>query len=335
MDSNLMSPSATRRDCLRLLGGAGALSLGFSAGAQTYPAKTITLIVPYPAGGAVDSLARLMAEKMAKRLGQSIVVDNRSGASGVIGTDAVAKAAPDGHTLLLALSSALMFNRFLIKKLPYDPDKDIVLVSQVATGTVVVAVNAGVPVNNLSEFLKYLAANKGKVAYGSPGIGTAHHLYGSHLSQLQSADVSHVPYRGETPLVQDLVSGQIQMGFLSGLAAKTWSEQGKVKLIAVTGEKRMSVLPNVPTFAEQGVSDPVFRTVGWLGMAAPGATPKAVLQRLADEVKAVCALPEVQQRILSFGFEPSFRGPEEFNAVYKSELPIWQRVVKVSGATLD
>jgi tripartite-type tricarboxylate transporter receptor subunit TctC len=313
----------------------GALGFGLPARAQSFPSKTIQIVVPFPAGGATDTVARLLAEKMATRLGQSVIVDNKGGAAGILGTDTVAKAPPDGHTLSVSLSTNLLINQFLFKKLPYNPQRDLALVSQIALAPIVLLVHPSVPAGTGPELLKYIAANKGKLSYGSWGIGSAGHLSLAFMSQSQDAGMSHVPYKGEAPMMQDLIGGQIQMAFASAQQAKPFVDAGKLKVIGVTGEQRMSVLPNVPTLLEQGLTDDVYRVTGWVAMAAPAATPKAVVQRLADEVRAACEQPDVRAKIASFGFTAVARGPEEFAAAYRKDLPVWERLVKVTGATLD
>ena len=329
-----MNTFLTRRTCLGIVA-ASALCLGPAAHAQTYPTKLIRIIVPFPAGGATDTVARLLAEKMAPRLGQTIIVENKGGAAGILGTDMVVKAPGDGHTLTVSLSTNLLTNQFLFKNLPYNPQRDLVLVSQIAVAPIVLLVHPSVPASTGPELLKYIAANKGKVSYGSWGVGSAGHLSSAHLSQSQNANMSHVAYKGEAPMITDLIGGQIQMAFASAQQAKSFVDAGKLKAIGVTGEQRMSVLPNVPTLVEQGLKDDVFRVTGWVAMAAPAATPQAVIQRLADEVRAACELPEVRARITALGFTPVARGPEEFAAAYKKDLPVWERLVKQSGATLD
>ena len=326
-----MKAQLTRRESLALL----AAALSTSARAQAWPSKPITMIVPYPAGGGTDAIARLMAEKLGKSLGQNVIVDNKAGASGLLGMGAVAKAAPDGYTILVGISTNFVINPFLFKKLPYDPNKDIALVSQIALSPIVLLANPSLPANDVPSLLKYIGANKGKLSYGSYGIGSASHLSGAHLSQIADGDMTHVPYKGEAPLIQDLIGGQVPMGFTGGLQARSMTDAGKLKAIGVTGDKRTVSLPNVPTFAEQGVKDEVFRTVGWYAMAAPGGTPKAVIQRLADEVKAACALPDVRERIANLGAEAVGRGPEEFTAIAKADAVVWGRLVKQTGASLD
>ncbi|HEY2926035.1 Bug family tripartite tricarboxylate transporter substrate binding protein [Piscinibacter sp.] len=329
-----MSHSLTRRLWAVALA-AAAIGVGAPAQAQSYPTKPIRIVVPFAAGGATDILARLLAEKMAPRLGQAIIVDNKAGAAGILGTDAVAKAPPDGHTLVLSLSNSLLTNQFLYEKLPYDVQRDLVLVSQIATAPLLLVVHPSVAANTAPELLQYMSRNKGKLSYGSYGIGAYPHLAGAHMSDTQKADMTHVPYKGEAPMMQDLIGGQIQMAYASALQAKPHIDAGKIKVIGVTGEHRIAVLPNVPTLAEQGLKDEAYRVTGWLAVAAPAATPKAVVQRIADELRAASEQPDVKARIAAMGFELKASTPEAFAATYKRELPVWERLVKQSGAKLE
>ena len=230
-----------------------------------WPSKPIRLVVPFQAGGATDVLARLLADKMAPKLGQPIVIDNKAGAAGIIGTDAVAKAAPDGHTLMLGLSNSLMTNQFLYTKLPYDSQKDLAMVYRIAMAPLVLVVHPSMPAKTAPELMKYLTANKGKVAYGSYGVGAYPHLAGAHMSQALGADMSHVAYKGEAPIVQDLIGGQIQLAFASALQVKGQLESGKLHAIGASGDRRMATLPQVPTLAEQGLKDEAYRVspAGW------------------------------------------------------------------------
>lgn len=312
-----------------------ALSAGTAAQAQTFPGKPIRLVVPFPPGGATDILARMLGEKLAVAFKQPVVIENKAGAAGIIGTDAVAKATPDGHTLVLSLSNSLLTNQFLYTKLPYDTQRDLALVYQIATAPLVLVVHPSVPANTGPELLQYVKANKGKLAYGSYGTGAYPHLAGSHMSLTQQADMNHIPYKGEAPMMQELIGGQIQMAYASALQAKPHLEAGKVKAIGVTGERRMSTLPNVPTLAEQGLKDEAYRVTGWLALAAPAGTPKAVIDRIAAEVRAATRQPDVQARIAAMGFEARDSSPEAFAAVYKQELPVWERLIKQSGARLE
>lgn len=312
-----------------------ALSAGTAAQAQAYPTKPIRLVVPFPPGGATDILARMLGEKLAVAFKQPVVIENKAGAAGIIGTDAVAKAPPDGHTLVLSLSNSLLTNQFLYTKLPYDTQRDLALVYQIATAPLVLVVHPSVPANTGPELLQYVKANKGKLAYGSYGTGAYPHLAGSHMSLTQQADMNHIPYKGEAPMMQELIGGQIQMAYASALQAKPHLEAGKIKAIGVTGERRMSTLPNVPTLAEQGLKDEAYRVTGWLALAAPAGTPKAVIDRIAAELRAATRQPDVQARIAAMGFEARDSSPEAFAAVYKQELPVWERLIKQSGAKLD
>ena len=327
----------TRRSWL----GAAALAAattctGTAAWAQAaYPNKPIKVVVPFAPGGATDVLARVLAEKMAVGLGQPLVIDNKPGAAGIIGTDAVAKATPDGYTLLLALSNSMLTNQFLYTKLPYNTDRDIAPVYQIAIAPLVLVAHPSVPVSTGPELLKYIAANKGKVAYGSYGTGAYPHLAGAYMSQSQNADMSHVAYRGEAPMVQDLLGGQIQIAFASALQAKAHIDAGKLKAIGVSGERRMGTLPNVPTLAEQGLNDEAYRVAGWLAIGAPAGTPPAILERIATEVRKATEQPDVAQRIAAMGFDVQKSSPALFTAAMNKERPVWERLIKASGARLD
>lgn len=246
---------STRRQWLGQAGAAGLLLAGALPlqAAEPWPTKPVKIIVPFNAGGATDTVARLIGEKLSSRLGQPVLIDNRGGAAGILGTDAVAKAAPDGYTLVLSLSTSLLINQFLYTKMPYNAQRDLALVSLIANAPTVLVVNAGLPVSNGAELMAYMAKNKGKLSYGSWGVGSQAHLAGAYMSQAQDADMSHVAYKGEAPMLQDLIGGQIQLAFASALGAKPHIETGKLKAIGVTGEQRMTVLPNVPTLPEQEI----------------------------------------------------------------------------------
>ncbi len=312
-----------------------SLCAGSHALAQAYPSKPIKLIVPYAPGGATDIIARTLAEKLADRLGQPVLVDNRAGAGGVTGTDAAAKATPDGHTFLVTLGTTVLINQFLYEKLPYNPSRDFALVSQLALAPVTLLVNPNSSIKNATDLKAHIQKNAGKLSYGSWGMGSYAHLAGAYLSQSFNADMTHAPYKGEAPMLQDLVGGQIDFAFASAQTAKPYIDGGKLRSIAVTGEQRMSVLPTVPTMNEQGFKDDIFRVTGWIAMVAPAKTPNDVVQRVSAEVRAIVALPETQERINKMGFLPVGNTPEQFSVVYKNEYPVWERVVKMSGAKLD
>nr|WP_145552444.1 tripartite tricarboxylate transporter substrate binding protein [Variovorax boronicumulans] len=321
-----------RRQLLALCASAAFLP---SVHAQAYPNKPIRVVVPYQAGGATDVIARVFGDKLAARLGQPVVIDNKAGAGGILGTDTVAKAAPDGYTLLVTLSTSILINQFLYTKLPYNPQKELALVSQLAAAPITLAVHPSVPVKTGPELLAYMAAHKGKVSYGSYGIGSHAHLAGAHMSRVQNADMVHVAYKGEAPMLQDLIGGQVQMAYASALGVKPHAETGRLRIVGVTGPRRMSVLPDVPTLLEQGMTDDVYGVVGFIGMAAPAGTPREIVERVAREVQAIGQMEDVRARITSMGFETAANGVRDFEAVYKKDLPIWQKLVQESGARLD
>ena len=313
-----------------LLGSALAQS-----GKEAWPSKPIKLIVPYQAGGATDITARTLGEKLSARLGQPVLVDNRGGAGGVTGTDLALKSPADGYTLLVSLGTTMLINQYLYERLPYQPEKDQALITQIALAPVVLLVNPQLPVNNASELMAYIDRNKGKIAYGSWGMGSYAHLAGAWLSDKHKAEMNHVAYRGEAPMLQDLVGGQLQMAFASLQSARPYIDSGRLKPLAVTGTQRMDALPKLATMTEQGIKDEVFQVTGWVGMSAPAKTPPEVVARLGAELKAIIAMPDVRERIQQMGFIPVGSSPEQFAVQFKKDAPVWERVVKVSGAKLD
>lgn len=314
----------------------GSALLGAPAWARTdYPTKPIKLIVPFNPGGATDIVARSIGEKLATRMGQPVLVDNRAGGSGVTGTDFALKSAPDGYTFLISLGTTMLINQFLYSKLPYHPQRDQALMTQIALAPVTLLVNPKLQVNNATELWSHITRNKGKLSYGSWGSGSYSHLACAWISHNLQADMTHTPYKGEAPMMQDLAGGQIDMAFASLQAAKPHIDSGRVKVIAVTGEQRMAALPQAATLIEQGIKDEIFRISGWLGMSAPARTPTEVLQQVTAEVRAIITLPEIRQRIQTMGFIPVGNTSEQFAAVIQKDAPIWERVVKLSGAKLD
>ena len=271
-----MSIPVTRRDLLQGLAAIGGGSLLATAagsalaqaGKPAWPAKPIRVVVPFNAGGATDIIARTIGEVLAKRLGQPVVIDNRGGAAGILGTEAVAKAAPDGHTLIVSLSTSMLINQFLYTKLPYNPQKDIALISQIAAAPVTLVVHPSVPANNMKELLAYVKAHKGKLSYGSWGVGSYAHLAGAYMSKTMDADMNHAAYKGEAPMIQELIGGQLQLCFSSALNTKPFIDAGRVKAIGVTGTQRMDALPKVPTIFEQGVQDDAYSIFGWVAVGA-------------------------------------------------------------------
>lgn len=332
----LLSTSIFKRRTLLSAGVILGAALSSATGwAQTYPSKPIKLIVPYAAGGATDITARTLGEKLTTRLGQPVLVDNRGGAGGVTGTDQAFKSPADGYTFLVSLGTTMLINQYLYEKLPYNPQKDQALITQIALAPVVLLVNAQVPVNTAPELMQYIEHNKSKLAYGSWGMGSYAHLAGAWLSDNLKADMNHAAYKGESPMLQDLVGGQIQLTFASLQSARPYIESGRLKALAVTGTQRMIALPKVPTMSEQGIKDEVFRVTGWVGMSAPAKTPADVLARMGTEVRAILAQPDVRERIQQMGFIPVGSTAEEFSVQFKKDAPVWERLVKLSGAKLD
>ena len=329
---------STRRTLLGRVASAAALLAfaPFQAQAQAdYPSKPIRIVVPFPPGGATDVLARVIGQQLSADLGQPVLVDNKPGAAGIIGTDAVAKAAPDGYTLVLSLSNSLLTNEFLYEKLPYTTQRDLTLVYQIAKAPLVLVTHPSVPARTAPELWKYIAANKGKVAYGSYGVGAYPHLAGAYMSLTQHAEMNHIAYKGEAPMLQDLIGGQIQMAYASAQAAKPHIESGKILALGVTGDRRMGTLPDLPTLFEQGIKDEAYRVTGWLAVAAPARTPTAIVTKVSDAVRKAVRQPDIAKRIEAMGFEVKDSSPELFNASVKAERPVWERLIKQSGARLE
>ncbi|MBK6613388.1 MAG: tripartite tricarboxylate transporter substrate binding protein [Ottowia sp.] len=305
-------------------------------GAAAWPSKAVTVIVPFSPGGGTDAIARLVGLKLAASLKQPFIIDNRVGASGMIGTTAVAKAPPDGYTITVGLSTSLLINQFLYAKMPYDAQKDLAMVYRLAAGTQILAVKPSLPVKNGTELLAYIKANKGKLSYGSYGAGSTPHLFGAYLNHITNGEMNHVPYKGEAPMNQDFLGGQIDMAWVSAAAAKQHILAGKMKPIGVNATERMKALPDVPTLKESGITDPVFQMEGWLAVAVPAKVPKEIQDKLAAEIRKAMQDPEVQRKIEEMGFRPVLNSnPETFTAEYKQQLPKWAELVKISGAKLD
>ncbi len=308
-----------------------ALAFAWSVSAQSpYPSKPIRLIIPFPPGGSADTIGRLLAQEMSKSLGQPVVAENRPGAGGNIGVDVVAKSAPDGYTFGLAAAGALAINQHLMGKLPYDPVKDLAPVSKLADIPIVVVVANSTPAGSVRELIDAAKAKPGALGFASAGNGTAMHLSGELFKLMAGVDMTHVPYKGSGPAVTDLVSGQVPVGFVDLVSALPQIRAGRVKGLAVASGKRTITAPDIPTVAEAGV--PGFDAVGWFGVVAPAGTPGDIVAKLNAETVRIMALPEVRERALATGAEPSTNSPEEFAVFIAAEIPKWERVVKASGA---
>ena len=300
--------------------------------AQSYPNRRITFVVPYPAGGATDVSARLLASKLADAWKQPVVVENKSGGGGVVGNDYVAKAAPDGYTVLVAITQIIQAPS-LVQNLPYDVFKDLPPVTQVGLSTIVLTVPEQQPVKSVKELIDLAKANPGKLAYGSFGNATTSHLYGELLKKNAGIDLIHVPYRGAAPLLNDLLGNTVTAGFLDLTTAGAQIKAGKIRALAVGGEKRRSVLPDVPTLAELGF--PGFEAEGWVGIFVPAATPKDIVQKLSAELARIIASPEGVAGLEAVSLMPVGGTAEAFEAALRRDHARWADVVKAVGVKAE
>jgi tripartite-type tricarboxylate transporter receptor subunit TctC len=302
--------------------------------AQTYPTKTIRLVVPYPAGGATDFVARLFGEKLSKSLGQPVVVDNKSGAAGNIGVAEVAKAEGDGHTLLLSINDPLINNVALFKSLPFDPQKDLVFVGQILRSPALISSSTSSGIKNFAD-LKRMAVPNAKYSYGSWGVGGLGHLAGESLNRELKAEMVHVPQRGEGPVVTDLLSQTLTLGLSSVATARQHVATGKIVPIAMMGAERSQALPQVPTLKELGLTDPLYLNSVWMAMLVPAKTPPAIVQRLGQEMRAIANSSEVRNQLVERGFEMMVTTPEQAQANYKLEFDVITRRIKELGMAAE
>ena len=301
--------------------------------AQPYPNHAIRLVVPFPAGGTTDILARDVAKKLTDTFGQSVVVDNRPGAGGNIGADLVAKAPPDGYTLLMGTVGTHAINPSLYAKMTYDHVKDFAPVVLVAGVPNVLVVNPSVPVNSVADLIKLAKSKPGAINFASSGSGTSIHLSGELFKTMTGVDMTHVPYKGSAPALQDLMGGQVQVMFDNLPSSLALIKAGKLRAVAVTSLKRSPALPDVPTVAESGV--PGFEASSWFGILAPAGTPAPIVAKLNAEVNKWLQSPEGKDQLLAQGAEVAGGSPEQFAAHIRAETDKWAKVVKASGAKVD
>jgi len=297
-----------------------------------YPSKPITMIVPFPAGGPTDLVARVIAQEMGKSMGQPVVIDNKGGANGNLGAVVAAKAPADGYTLLYNTSS-ITLSPALYKNLSYDLKRDFAPVALTAVIPLVLVVAPNVPVENVKEFIAWVKANPGKVSYGSAGNGNVTHLGAFQFVQANGLDAVHIPYKGSSPADVDLAGGQIQFMTDTVNSVMAFVKDKRMKMLAVTTAKRMSLFPDVPTLAESGM--PGFEVGAWQGLLVPAHTPKPVVQRLNLEVLKALQTPEVKQKLAQQGVEALSSTPEEYGNYISSELARWVKVVKLAGISLE
>jgi tripartite-type tricarboxylate transporter receptor subunit TctC len=312
---------------------AGLLAaLPLAAFAQSYPTKPIRFVVPFAAGGPMDVMSRALAEGLTRNLGQQVVIDNRGGAGGGIGTEIVAKSAPDGYTVMAGHIGTHAINVSLYNKLGYDPVKDFAPVSLMATLPLGLFVNASVPVKSVSELIALAKAKPGYVNFASAGSGGPTHMAGEMLKAMAQIDIVHVPYKGNAAALGDLVAGRVQMMFSNLLTAMPHAKAGRLRGIAVSSGKRTPQAPDLPTVAESGI--PGYDITPWYGLFAPARTPKAIVSRLHKETREILNAPDLNERFRSQGVDLVTCTPDELMALIKREIPKWREVVKKSGASV-
>ncbi|HZN26932.1 MAG TPA: tripartite tricarboxylate transporter substrate binding protein [Burkholderiales bacterium] len=307
-----------------------ALAPTNAAAADAYPSRPIRFIVPFPPGGGNDIVGRLVAVKLGERLGQQVVVDNRGGAGGTVGTDITAKAPPDGYTLLVN-NISLAVNHTLFTKLPYDTLKDLAPVSLIGRQPNVVVVHPGLPAKSMRELLDLARAKPGQLNYGSGGNGTASHLATEMLKLMTRTDIVHVPYKGLGPALTDLIGGRLEVIISTLASALPQLKAGKLRPLAVTTARRSSFFPDLPTMHEAGVKGYEFST--WYGLLVPAGTPQAIVDRLNQETRKAVGTPAVAEQFVAQGLEPAASSPHEFGAYLRSEVAKWGKVIRASGAT--
>jgi tripartite-type tricarboxylate transporter receptor subunit TctC len=309
---------------------AGAVQPMTAARAQDYPSRQITLIAPWPAGGAVDALCRAVAVPLSERLGRSVVVENRPGAGSVIGTAAGAKAASDGYTVVMAGSGSLAISSTMYKKLPYDPVKDFEHMVLAAKIPFVLVVNPSLPVKNVTELVAYAKENPGKLSFGSGGPGSPHHLYGELLKSMTGIEMTHIPYKGSAPALTDVIAGHVPLMFSDTVPSLPQIREGKVRALGVSTAIPLPSAPEIPPIAEAGV--PGFDAAGWGVFSVPAGTSKEIVSKLKVALAAAMALPDVQQQLIKLGMIPAGPlSPEELQRFIDSEITRWGKVVTQAG----
>jgi tripartite-type tricarboxylate transporter receptor subunit TctC len=326
--------SPRRTTTAALLAGLAAILCTAPAIAQDkWPSKPITYVVPFPPGGTTDILARLVAQRLGPALGTPIVIENRPGAGGNIGSDYAAKAAPDGYTILGGTISSHAINASLYKHLPYDPLKSFAPITMIGTNANVLVVGASSPLKSVQDIVAATKSKPGGLSFASAGNGTSQHLSAELFKTLANIDMVHIPYKGSAPAIQDVMGGQVPMMFDTTVVAAPFIESGRVRALAVTSTRRLPSLPDVPTMIEAGV--PGYDVVAWQAMFVPAGTPPAIVQRLYTEVSAILKLPEVRERLAKLGVEPSGMPPQQFVAFQAKEIAKWAKVVKAANVKVD
>jgi tripartite-type tricarboxylate transporter receptor subunit TctC len=313
---------------------ASVLSLAAaSALAQAFPSRPVTIVVPFPPGGGTDTGARIVAEQLSKKWGQPVLVDNKGGAAGQIGADLVAKAKPDGYTILMGNIGTQAINPALYSKMPYDPDKAFAPIALVAELPLAMMVNPGVPARTVREFIALAKAQPGKLSYSSSGAGGGPHLAAEMFKDATGSFILHVPYRGGGPAIADLLAGHVQLSFMTVLEASGHIKAGKLRALAVTSDKRVSALPEVPTLAEAAL--PGFNSISWIGLLAPAGTPKDVVDRISADVRETVAREEVRDRLVQLGAVPAATTPAQFGALIDNDRKRYAQIIKDRKITVN
>ena len=297
--------------------------------AADFPSRPLRLVVPFPPGGAADILARGISPRLSGQLRQQMIVDNRPGANGVIGFEVVARSPADGHTLLLGFTTGVAINPLLVSKVSYDPEKDFVPFSMLSRTPMTLIVSPSFPANSVKDLVALAKATPGKLTYASPGTGNPNHIAGELFKLSAGVDLVHVPYKGAGPVMTDVIGGHVPVAFVTLAAALPQLRAGKLKLLAMTSDRRWSALPDVPTMSEAGVRG--LEIVEWFGILAPAGTPKAVIARLNEEIVTAVRSPEVQARLVEQGLEPVTTTSEEFRTVIRSDIAKWSKAIKQMG----
>jgi tripartite-type tricarboxylate transporter receptor subunit TctC len=309
-----------------------ALMLATPAFAQ-YPAKPIRIIVPFPAGGSADIMARVVGQKMTETWGQQMVIDNRPGAGGNIAAEVAAKSAPDGYTLFLCTVGTHAIHQTLYDKLPFDPMKDFSAVAYIAGVPNVVVVHPSIPVKSVKELIAFIKTRPGQINFGSPGAGSSVHMSGEMLKVMAGLDMTHIPYKGNPQAVTDLVAGQIQLMITNMPPVVPYIQSGRLRALAVTTKTRSLALPDLPTMEEAGL--PGYESSAWFGLVSPAAVPRDIVNKLNAEVVRIVGLEDVKRSLASQGADPLVMTPDEFGAFMRAETAKWAKIIKASGARAD
>ncbi|MBG9390273.1 Bug family tripartite tricarboxylate transporter substrate binding protein [Caenimonas aquaedulcis] len=317
---------------LRILASLAWLACAAAQG-QSFPARPVTIVVPFPPGGGTDTGARIVAQKLGAKWGQTVIVENRGGAAGQVGADYVAKAKPDGYTLLVGNIGTQSINPALYKKMAYDPDTAFAPISLLAELPLAMMVNPQVPAKTPKEFIALAKSQPGKLTYSSSGAGGGPHLAAEMLKEQTGTYILHVPYRGGGPAITDLLAGHVQLSFMTVLEASGHIKAGKLKALAVTSAKRVSALPDVPTLSETVLPD--FNSISWIGMLAPGGTPKDVVEKISNDLRDVLASDDVKGRLVELGAIPMHLNPVQFTQLIDSDRKRYTKIIKDRNITLD